>query len=236
MIGICLILHRTQIQFNHYDNMQINFERFSSAINSLWRLKVFSDVQIFITNTYDNSIDLKIVVEEAPIINDINFKGCDKMKENNLLEKIDIKSLQRTSIGDIYKAKDIIISAYLEKNFHNADVKYELINTDNDYSKDLLFIIDEGNKIIVGVNKYKSNENKVAATQKIDQAAVQQQLNRLCELKESRSKDDVQKSLTVLKKTAAGDGNLMPLIIRAVIAHATLGEISDTLRSVFGEY
>ncbi len=48
--------------------------------------------------------------------------------------------------------------------------------------------------------------------------------------------DDVQKSLTALKETAAGDENLIPLIIDAVKTHATLGEISDTLRGVFGEY
>jgi len=66
--------------------------------------------------------------------------------------------------------------------------------------------------------------------------AIREQLDRLSEMKEKRNKNEVQKSLANLKETAAGDGNLMPLIIRAVITHATLGEISDTLRSVFGEY
>ena len=146
------------------DNMQVDFERFSSAINSLWRLKVFSDVQIFISNTYGNSVDLKIIVKESPIINNIHFVGCDKIKKNNLLEKIDIKNLQRTSINDIYKARDIIIEAYLDKNFHNIDIKYELIEIDNDYSKDLLFTINEGNKLKIrsiqftGNNSFKKSE------------------------------------------------------------------------------
>ena len=73
-------------------------------------------------------------------------------------------------------------------------------------------------------------------TQHIDKAAVQQQLDRLSKLKITRNMDDVQKSLTSLKETASGDENLIPLIIDAVKAHATLGEISDTLRGVFGEY
>ena len=47
------------------ENMQINFERFSSAINSLWRLRVFSDIQIFITNTYENSIDIKLLLKKS---------------------------------------------------------------------------------------------------------------------------------------------------------------------------
>ena len=54
--------------------------------------------------------------------------------------------------------------------------------------------------------------------------------------KENRNMDDVQKSLTALKERAAGDGNLIPYIIGSVQAQATLGEISDTFREVFGEY
>ena len=73
-------------------------------------------------------------------------------------------------------------------------------------------------------------------TQHIDKAAVQQQLDRLSQLKITRNMDEVKKVLTDLKKTAAGDGNLLPHIIDAVKAHATLGEISDTLREEFGEY
>jgi len=88
----------------------------------------------------------------------------------------------------------------------------------------------------VGVNKFTTDEHEVSDIQEINNLAVQKQLARLGELKENRNKDEVKKSLADLQKTAAGDGNLMPLIIRAVIVHATLGEISDTLRSVFGEY
>jgi methylmalonyl-CoA mutase N-terminal domain/subunit len=88
----------------------------------------------------------------------------------------------------------------------------------------------------VGVNKFATDEHEVSDTQEIDKTAIREQLDRLSEMKEKRNKNEVQKSLANLKETAAGDGNLMPLIIRAVITHATLGEISDTLRSVFGEY
>jgi methylmalonyl-CoA mutase N-terminal domain/subunit len=96
--------------------------------------------------------------------------------------------------------------------------------------------VDEGEKILVGLNKYKSIDDDMTDTQHIDKAAVQQQLDRLSKLKITRNMDDVQKSLTALKKTASGDENLIPLIIDAVKAHATLGEISDTLREEFGEY
>jgi len=141
------------------ENMQIDFERFSSAIKSLLRLKVFSDIQIFITNTYTNSIDLKIVVKESPIINEIKFKGCDKIKASGLLDKIGITTLQRISSDDIYKAKYIIFQEYSNKNFHNVDIKYDLIDTENDYSKNLLFTIKEGNKYKIKAINFNGNNN-----------------------------------------------------------------------------
>ena len=108
----------------------------------------------------------------------------------------------------------------------------EIAKSAFDYQK----AIDDGRKIIVGLNKYRSNEDEVTETQSIDQDAIKQQLNRLRALKENRNMDDVQKSLTALKEVAAGDGNLMSYIIGSVQTQATLGEISDTLREVFGEY
>ena len=88
----------------------------------------------------------------------------------------------------------------------------------------------------MGLNKYKSIDDDRTDTQHIDKVAVQQQLDRLSKLKITRNMDVVQKSLTALKETAYGDENLIPLIIDAVKVQATLGEISDTLRGVFGEY
>ena len=89
---------------------------------------------------------------------------------------------------------------------------------------------------MVGVNKYESNKEELAEMQTIDQEAVKRQLTRLCEFKETRNKEELQKALTALKKIAGGNDNLLPHIIHAVKTHATLGEISDTLREVFGEY
>ena len=146
------------------ENMQLNFERFSSAINSLWRLGVFSDIQIFIINTYENSIDIKIVVEEIPVINKIEFTGCNKIKDKNLIDKIDFSIMERVSFGDIFIAINNIKNAYLEKNYHNVSIDYQLLDTDNNYSKNILFKINEGNKVKVkkinfnGNNAFKKSE------------------------------------------------------------------------------
>jgi len=130
-----------------------------------------------------------------------------------LIEKIDDLGGAVSAIDQQFQQNEISSSAF-------------------DYQKS----IDKGETIMVGVNKYKSNEEKVPEMQAIDQEAVNKQLTRLGEFKETRNKEDVQKSLTALKKTAGGNDNLLPHIIHAVKTHATLGEISDTLRKVFGEY
>jgi len=116
----------------------------------------------------------------------------------------------------------------IEKQFQQNEISKSAF----DYQK----AVDEGEKILVGLNKYKSIDDDMTDTQHIDKVDVQQQLDRLSKLKITRNMDDVQKSLTALKETASGDENLIPLIIDAVKAHATLGEISETLRGVFGEY
>ena len=108
----------------------------------------------------------------------------------------------------------------------------EIASSSFDYQKS----IDEGEKILVGLNKYQSKENDEINTQSIDQDAVQKQLNRIRKLKNNRNKNDVQNALVALKEVAIGNGNLMPHIIQAVKVHTTLGEISDTFREVFGKY
>ena len=108
----------------------------------------------------------------------------------------------------------------------------EIASSAFDYQK----AIDKGEKILVGVNKFATHDNEDSEIQEIDKTAVLKQLDCLNKLKENRNEDDVHKSLEDLKDIASGDGNLMPHIIRAVKSHATLGEISDRLRDVFGEY
>jgi methylmalonyl-CoA mutase N-terminal domain/subunit len=108
----------------------------------------------------------------------------------------------------------------------------EIAKSAFDYQK----AIDDGEKIIVGVNKFQSKEAEIQETLQIDQKAVQQQLERLQYLKQNRDNQKVESSLKALNDAASNDKNLMLVIIDAVQSEATLGEISDTLRGVFGEY
>ena len=96
--------------------------------------------------------------------------------------------------------------------------------------------IDEGEQILVGVNKYATKKVEKIDTQEIDEASIHQQLIRLNELKINRDNDTLKQSLTKLKDIASKDENLIPQIINSVKNHTTLGEISDTLRKAFGEF
>src|SRR5690348_13745447 len=95
--------------------------------------------------------------------------------------------------------------------------------------------VDRKEKIIVGVNDYLSDEKPIEIL-RIDETVAGRQDERLRRLRASRSNDEVERKLAALRKAGGGDENLMPHLIGAVKAYATLGEICDALREVFGVY
>ena len=96
--------------------------------------------------------------------------------------------------------------------------------------------IDKKEQIIVGVNRFTSGESVMLETQQIDEDAVKKQMKRLKSFKEKRDNNGVNSAINDLNKAAKDNLNLIPSILYAVKNRATLGEISDTLREVFGEY
>ena len=97
--------------------------------------------------------------------------------------------------------------------------------------------IEKGERVIVGLNRFQvAEEEKPTGLLKVDPAVGEKQVARLNELKSTRDNEAVRQALAELKTAAEGTVNLMPPILKAVKALATLGEICDTLRDVFGEY
>ncbi len=97
--------------------------------------------------------------------------------------------------------------------------------------------IDRGEETIVGVNKYRLDDEAPVDARQIDNSEVRrQQLARLEHIKATRDGARVQAALDALTKAAAGDGNLLELSIEATRARATVGEISDALENVYGRY
>jgi len=96
--------------------------------------------------------------------------------------------------------------------------------------------VDEKREIIVGVNDYADDAEQRPSIFSVDKRLVEHQLTRLKHHREARDAAQVAASLDALRETARGTGNLMPPILEAVRAYATLGEICGAMRDVFGEY
>ncbi len=96
--------------------------------------------------------------------------------------------------------------------------------------------IDENKRVIVGVNKYQDAHDIEPKLNRIDQEIENRQVTRLRELKSTRDKSKVDHALSQLQKAAEKEENLMPNIISAIKSYGTLGEISGSLRTVFGKY
>jgi methylmalonyl-CoA mutase N-terminal domain/subunit len=88
---------------------------------------------------------------------------------------------------------------------------------------------------MVGVNDYVSEEKHLDILQ-IDETVAHRQAERLAKLRADRSQAEVDRRLNALRKAAEGKDNLMPFLFDAVKSYATVGEICDALRAVFGTY
>jgi methylmalonyl-CoA mutase N-terminal domain/subunit len=95
--------------------------------------------------------------------------------------------------------------------------------------------VEKKEKIVVGVNEFMEKEGSIE-TLKIGPGTEQGQVRRLTAVRRKRDRGRWERSLLDLKNAATGDENLMPFLIDAVKAYATVGEICEALKEVFGEY
>jgi methylmalonyl-CoA mutase N-terminal domain/subunit len=96
--------------------------------------------------------------------------------------------------------------------------------------------VEAEERIIVGVNRFQVSEDRKPAILRVDESVGAAQVERLRKLRAERDHLAVEGCLNALGQAAQGDANLMPFILDAVEAYATIGEICDVLRRVFGEY
>ena len=197
---------------------------------------VFGGTQSLHTNSRDEALALptedsvrialrtqQIVAEESGVTNTIDpLAGSyfiesitDQIEKeaNDYINKIDSMGGMTTAIDTGYVQKEIQKSAY----------KYELE-------------IEEKERIIVGVNKYQVSEPEYKDLLKINMKVQEDQIKFLKKIREERNNEEVNKKLSALTKAAEGTDNLMPFIIEAVKSYASIGEICNAMRTVFGEY
>ena len=96
--------------------------------------------------------------------------------------------------------------------------------------------VERKEKIIVGVNDFVQHDAPPIEILYIDESAAEKQLAKLDRLQKTRNADQVARSLDALRAAARSTENLMPRILDAVRAYATVGEMCDALREVWGEY
>ena len=115
-----------------------------------------------------------------------------------------------------------IEQGYIQREIEEAAYRYQME-------------LDEQKRIVVGVNRFQQADESSIPTLRIDPAVGQRQAAKLAALRDQRDNVAVTSVLAALESAARGSKNLMPRILAAVEAYATLGEISDTMRRVFGE-
>jgi methylmalonyl-CoA mutase N-terminal domain/subunit len=111
-------------------------------------------------------------------------------------------------------------------------VQQEIQNAAYEYQR----AVDREDAIVVGVNRFEVEEEKPIPIQKIDPALEPKQIERVRALRARRDRGPCQAALEGVEQAARSGVNVMPKIVEAVEAYATVGEISDALRRVFGEY
>ena len=114
----------------------------------------------------------------------------------------------------------------------NGYIQQEIQKAAYDYQKS----IESKENIVVGVNKHQIEERPPENLLKVDMSVQERQLKKLKKVKEERDNQKVQATLAILKEKAQTDENLFPYVLDAVKTYASLGEICNTLRDVFGEY
>ena len=165
----------------------------------------------------------QVIAEEAGVTNTIDPLGgsyfvealTQKMEEEALkyIDKID-------ELGGIVRAIEL---GYPQQEIANAAYAYQKQ-------------VERKEKTVVGVNKYPVDEEKTLEYLKIEPEVEERQIRRLQEVKRTRNNARVQACLGDLKKASQGSENLMPCILAAVKEYASLQEICDVFREVFGTY
>jgi methylmalonyl-CoA mutase N-terminal domain/subunit len=96
--------------------------------------------------------------------------------------------------------------------------------------------VDRKQAVVVGVNDFREEEPEAGGLLRVSRRVEEAQLARLAAFKAARSASEVRAALDAIEQAASGSSNLMPPILAAVESRASLGEIADSLRKVFGEY
>jgi methylmalonyl-CoA mutase N-terminal domain/subunit len=197
---------------------------------------VLGGTQSLHTNSFDEALSLpteqaarialrtqQIVAYESGVPNTVDplagsyfiesLTGEIEKRAKDYLDKID-------ALGGMLKA---IERGFVQQEIQNAAYEYQRA-------------VDQGEATVVGVNKFMQEQGKAVPIQRIDEDSERKQVERVRALRARRDPGPWKRAVDAVRAAAGTGENLMPKILAAVEAYATVGEISDAMRGVFGEY
>jgi methylmalonyl-CoA mutase N-terminal domain/subunit len=211
---------------------EVNIVR--TAIQAL--AAVLGGTQSLHTNSMDEALALpsekavtialrtqQVIAHETGVVNTIDPLGGSFFVEA-MTDRIEKQAYdyfrQIDSFGGVIKA---IETGFFQREIAEAAYRYQRE-------------IDQKRRTMVGVNEYVANEPITIPILQMDPDGERRQIARLQELRRARDNEKLQSTLAALRQAAQGTANLMPFILDCVKAYATLGEITDVFREVFGVY
>ena len=197
---------------------------------------VLGGTQSLHTNSMDEALGLpteraatialrtqQIIANEASVADTVDPLGGSFYVES-LTDELERKALEYIdrieALGGVVKC---IESGFIQREIQQAAYTFQRA-------------VESKEEIVVGVNEFIQETNVRTEVLKVSEETAAEQIARLKRFKERRDQKAVADQLALIKRCAESNDNLMPVIINAVEAKVTLGEISDTLRSVFGLY
>jgi methylmalonyl-CoA mutase N-terminal domain/subunit len=197
---------------------------------------VLGGTQSLHTDSYDEALALpsdeavtvalrtqQVLAKESGVVNTIDPLGGSYFVEalTDRMERDALDYIRRIEeLGGVVAA---IESGFQQKEIADAAYKYQ-------------HQTDTGEKTIVGLNEYTMQDERRPEILKIGAEVEQRQVERLRQLRENRDQAQVDRALALLRRGAETDTNLLPLMLDAVRAYATVGEVCEALVPVFGTY
>lgn len=197
---------------------------------------VLGGTQSLHTNGYDEALSLpteeaakialrtqQIIAYESGVVDTVDPLAGSYFIETltDQIEEAAWKYIQR--IDDMGGSVTAIEQGYMQNEIARSSFQYQTA-------------VENREKIIVGVNQFNDNSDVRPETLHIDDSIRKLQTKKLAKLRAGRNNENVRALLNTLKQSARDDKNLLPTVIEAVESLATLGEIADALREVYGEY
>lgn len=165
----------------------------------------------------------QIIAHESGVVDTVDPLGGSYYLESLTNQMAEGIEKYIALIDEMGGASEAIKKGYIQR---------EIRRSAYDYQK----AVDSGEQVVIGVNRFAIEEEPALDVLEIDESVEKRQVAKLSKMKRERDNEKVSRMLEEVRQVARGNENTMPVLMEAVKAYATVGEITDALRDVFGDY